>query len=97
MSHAAEALESLLALDQGSVVAEQRALWDKATGLKGSRIVLFGAGYLGRFTLHGLAKAGIRPLAFADNAKDLWDTEIDGIRVLSPMVRQRAIATLPFS
>jgi FkbM family methyltransferase len=84
VSAAADALESLLALDMTSVVAEQRSLWDRATGAKGARIVLFGAGYLGRFTLSGLGKAGVRPLAIADNAKHLWSTEIDGIPVLSP-------------
>jgi FkbM family methyltransferase len=81
---AAEALESLLALDPQAVVAEQRALWDRATGAKSERLVLFGAGPLGRYTLQGLAKAGIRPIAIADNAAHLWNTKVDGIDVLSP-------------
>lgn len=84
MSVAAEALESLLALDPETVVADQRGLWDRATGARGKRIVLFGAGHLGRYTLRGLARAGIRPVAIADNAAHLWNTEIDGIEVLSP-------------
>jgi FkbM family methyltransferase len=84
MSTAAEALESILDLDPEAVAAEQRALWSRATGSKGSRIVLFGAGALGRYTLRGLVRAGIRPLAIADNAKALWHTVVDGIEVLSP-------------
>jgi FkbM family methyltransferase len=81
-----EALESLLALDPEVVVAEQRTLWDRATAAKGARIVLFGAGRLGHYTVGGLAKAGIRPLAIADNAMHLWDTQVHGIPVLSPDV-----------
>ena len=84
MSASSETLESLLALDVDTVVADQRAQWGRATGAKGARIVLFGAGHLGRYTLGGLAKAGIRPVAIADNAPHLHGTEIDGIEVLSP-------------
>jgi FkbM family methyltransferase len=84
VSPSSETLESLLALDPDVVVAEQRAQWDRATGTKGERIVLFGAGHLGRYTLAGLAKAGIRPVAIADNAPHLHGSHIDGIAVLSP-------------
>jgi FkbM family methyltransferase len=86
VSPPAEALESLLALDPDAVVAEQRGLWDRVTGAKGARIVLFGAGRLGHYTVGGLAKVGIRPLAIADNARHLWDTHVAGIPVLSPDV-----------
>jgi len=81
---AAEALESLLALDPEAVIADQRAHWDRATGTRGSRIVVFGAGRLGRYTIDGLARAGIRPVAIADNARHLWGTQVDGIPVLAP-------------
>lgn len=84
MKSAAEALHSLLTLDPEAVEVEQRSLWTRATGAKRERIVVFGAGYLGRFMVRGLAKAGIRPLAMTDNAKHLWNTEVDGILVLSP-------------
>lgn len=47
-------------------------------------IILFGASHLGKYVLQGLEEAGIRPIAFADNNQQLWDTELDGIRVLSP-------------
>jgi FkbM family methyltransferase len=45
--------------------------------------VLFGAGRLGRTTLAGLRRAGVKPLAFADNNPKLWGTEFEGFRVYS--------------
>ena len=47
-------------------------------------IVLFGAGGLGRKTLAILRSAGQEPLAFADNKRSLWGSEIEGIPVLEP-------------
>jgi FkbM family methyltransferase len=49
-------------------------------------IVLFGAGNLGRKALAGLIELGIKPLAFADNNSKNWNTEIEGIPVLSPEI-----------
>jgi FkbM family methyltransferase len=80
----ADALASLLALDCEAVVAQQREQWPRAAGAKGSQIVVFGAGTLGRYVLEGLARAGVRPSAIADNASDRHGTQIDGIDVLSP-------------
>jgi FkbM family methyltransferase len=50
------------------------------------RLILFGAGALGRLVLQGLKQAGIRPIAFADNNQRLWNAEIDGVPVLSPSI-----------
>jgi FkbM family methyltransferase len=50
----------------------------------GERIVLYGAGRLGRKVAAALRKKGIYPVAFADNDSRLQGTEVDGIRVLSP-------------
>jgi len=47
-------------------------------------LVLFGAGPLGKSTLAGLRRAGIEPLAFADNNPRLWGKDIDGLKVFSP-------------
>ena len=47
-------------------------------------IVLFGAGRIGRKTLIGLRKASIEPIAFVDNDARLWNTSVDGVKVLSP-------------
>jgi FkbM family methyltransferase len=52
------------------------------------QIVLFGAGALGKITLSRLQRAGVEPLAFADNNSKLWGTRIDGIEVFS---REEAI------
>ena len=62
---------------------EQRAFDDLAGHVRGS-IVLFGAGGLGRRVLAGLRTYGVEPLAFADNNPDLWESDVDGLHVLSP-------------
>jgi FkbM family methyltransferase len=64
---------------------EKRSFADFA-GENQDRLILFGASHLGRYVLHGLDKAGIRPIAFADNNQQLWQTEVEGIPVLSPSV-----------
>lgn len=58
--------------------------FDRIVGDLSSRIVLFGAGGLGRRTLAGLRSVGVFPLAFSDNQQDLWGRMVDGIEVLSP-------------
>ncbi len=56
------------------------------------RIVLFGAGSLGRKTLNGLRRLGVSPVAFCDNDQALWNKSVDGLRVLPP-----ALAALSFA
>jgi FkbM family methyltransferase len=62
---------------------ERRTFTDFA-GPCGDSILLFGAGGLGRRCLAGLRRKGLEPLAFADSNQLLWNTEVDGLRVLSP-------------
>jgi FkbM family methyltransferase len=50
----------------------------------GKTLVLFGAGPLGKNTLAGLRRAGVEPLAFADNNPQLWGKDVDGLKVLPP-------------
>jgi len=57
-----------------------------------ARLVIFGAGGLGRKIARGLSNMGHSPLAFCDNNPRLWNTEIEGIRVLSV---NDAIAVFP--
>jgi len=45
--------------------------------------VLFGAGSIGRLTLAGLRKAGVEPVAFADNNRELWGKSVEGVPVFS--------------
>jgi hypothetical protein len=57
-----------------------------------TRLVIFGAGGLGRKIARVLSNMGHTPLAFCDNNPHLWNTEINGIKVLSV---NDAIAAFP--
>jgi len=50
----------------------------------GGRIVLFGAGSLGRKVLAALRRRHVEPLAFADNNAQLAGTLVDGVPVIPP-------------
>src|SRR5215472_17831660 len=78
-------LEDLLSEDVASVRVRERSMFDQILAKVNGRIVLFGAGSLGRSALRCLERDGIRPLAFCDNNKAIWDTEIEGIPVVSPV------------
>ena len=54
--------ESLEAVRQ-----RERRAFAEIAGQNQDRVILFGASHLGRYVLHGLERAGIRPIAFADN------------------------------
>ena len=77
-------LNELLGESLESILNRERTTFDHLTKPFGDRIVLFGAGGLGRKTLLGLRKIGIEPLAFADNEPKLWNTTIERIKVFSP-------------
>jgi FkbM family methyltransferase len=78
-------LETQLRAEDASAVArDERALFDKLAGGPDADLILFGAGNLGRQTAAGLTRAGIRPLALADNERSLQGTHVDGLPVLSP-------------
>ncbi len=66
------------------VRAREQNTFDDIAGPFGKRLILFGAGPLGRGISSGLRRAGVEPLAFADNNQKLWGTDILGLRVLSP-------------
>jgi FkbM family methyltransferase len=67
-----------------AVRARERSTFDNLAGPYEEKLVLFGAGPLGRGVLAGLRKAGVEPLAFADNNRNLWGSELMGLPVLSP-------------
>jgi len=48
------------------------------------RIVILGAGRLGRKVLRGISDTGLKAVAFADNNPKMWGQTIDGLPVLSP-------------
>lgn len=79
-----EQLETLLREDLGAAKERERNAFDRLLAEANGRIVLFGAGNLGRKALRCLRSAGIEPLAFADNNQARWGGDVDGLRVLSP-------------
>jgi FkbM family methyltransferase len=79
-------LESLLSEPVASVLEKERTAFDCELAKSEGRLVLVGAGNLGRRALSCLRSAGITPLAFTDNGRDLWGTEVDNVPILSPEV-----------
>ena len=77
-------LVKLLAESEQSAAARAERAFDELAGSLASRLVLYGAGNLGRRTLHGLRTLNIEPLAFSDRNPELWGTDIDGVRVIAP-------------
>jgi FkbM family methyltransferase len=77
-------LDELLSEDIASAQRREREAFDELASPYEDRLVLFGAGNLGRHMLVVLREAGVEPLAFADNNAGLWGQEIEGVRVLSP-------------
>jgi FkbM family methyltransferase len=62
----------------------ERAAFDAISSPNDKRIVLFGAGGLGRLTASHLRAEGLEPLAFADNDPSKLGSRLDGVLVLSP-------------
>ena len=80
-----EEVESLLQESSDAAVARERNEFDRITQSYSDKIVLFGAGGMGRRMLAGLRRVGIPPVAFADNNPATQGKNIDGIPVLSPV------------
>ena len=74
----------LLSEDTASVHRREQHAFDDLLAAVHSRIVLFGAGNLGRKALRCLRSIGVEPLAFADNNSALWGSTADGTAVLAP-------------
>jgi FkbM family methyltransferase len=77
-------LEDLLSEGVEKARKREKASFDEMTGSKTASLVLFGAGNLGRRTLTGMRKAGIEPLCFVDNNRDMWGKSVSGVLVLRP-------------
>jgi FkbM family methyltransferase len=87
-------LDALLSRDSEATRNFEAAAFDTVS--QGRKIVLMGAGNLGRRTAVGLRDQGIEPLAFADNDPGKQGTIVEGLPVLSPPVaaarfRERAV------
>jgi FkbM family methyltransferase len=83
MITAREQLDSLLRETPPAARIRQQAAFDQAA-LGRHRIVIFGAGRLGRMVFQGLAGTDLSVVAFADNNPRTWGTMVCGIPVLSP-------------
>src|SRR5208283_2914568 len=77
-------LDRLLSEPLSSVRDRENSTFDKLLATCGHRLVLFGAGNLGRRILQCLRSIGVDPLAFADNNQSKWGSSVDGVAVLSP-------------
>jgi FkbM family methyltransferase len=77
-------LDALLDTDLAAVRLRECSYYDQLSGGHGARMVLFGAGGLGREILRGLRALGQEPLAFTDNNRRLWGRQVDELAVLSP-------------
>lgn len=79
----ADRLGLLLSESPIAAAERERTAFDRLAHPFSERIVLFGAGGLGRRTLAKLRGIGLQPLAFADNNPALWETSVDGVPVYS--------------
>ncbi len=77
-------LEELLAEPLASVRSRENSALERLLASTNGRVVLFGAGNLGRRALSCLQRIGISPLAFSDNNSRLWNSMIDGCPVVCP-------------
>lgn len=84
IKHLSDQLEKLLQKDGDELTLRATTAFEKQATPFEKAIILFGAGNLGLRTLNGLRKIGIEPLAFTDNNSKIWDSNIDGVQVLSP-------------
>jgi FkbM family methyltransferase len=76
-------LDELLSESVSAARARERSTFDRMIGPFGKRLVLSGAGNLGRKILNALRQEGIEPLAFVDNNPKLWGSSVEGLTVLS--------------
>jgi FkbM family methyltransferase len=86
MNEYLQTFESFLSEPVATVREREQTAFDSELAKCEGRLVLVGAGNFGRAALSCLRSAGIAPLAFADNARALWGTEVDNVPVLSPEV-----------
>jgi FkbM family methyltransferase len=76
-------LDGLLAESPASARNREQETFDRAIDPFGRRLVLSGAGNLGRKAAAVMRRHGITPVAFVDNNPELWGTTIDGVPVHS--------------
>ncbi len=67
-----------------SVKDREANSFDRLANPFSRKLILFGAGDLGKATARGLREAGNPPLFFADNNPRLWGSTFEGVEVLPP-------------
>jgi FkbM family methyltransferase len=77
-------LDDLLATEPAAALEKVAAPTRELLRAAGNRLVLTGAGPLGLAAAQLARKAGLTPVAFADNNKQKQGTEISGLPVMSP-------------
>src|ERR1039458_537906 len=77
-------LDRVLSQPLSFVRDREKSAFDELLAGCGNRLVLFGAGNLGRKVLQCVRSIGVEPLAFADNSRFKWGSYVDGVSVLSP-------------
>jgi len=82
-------LQQIEAEPSESVRAREQSAFDEIAGPFRERLVLVGAGPLGKIVLSGLRQAGLEPLSFADNNPKLWGRQVSGLPVISPSEASR--------
>jgi FkbM family methyltransferase len=82
-------LEQLLQETPAAAAARAAQAFDRAASPFEGRIVIYGAGQLGRRMLRGLRANGSDALAFVDRNPASWTTAIDGLPVYAPQEAAR--------
>lgn len=79
-----ERLLRLLAEPLADAELRERSEFDRRVGARESRLLLFGAGNIGRRALSVLRRFGREPLGFIDNNPALWNRRVADLEVFSP-------------
>lgn len=67
---------------------------DKLSIYNENKVILFGAGNVGKQVYARLKSAGIRIFLFCDNSQEKWNTKMDGISIVPP--ERLAALSVPF-
>ncbi|MFZ0394767.1 MAG: FkbM family methyltransferase [Terracidiphilus sp.] len=79
-----QSLQEMLEEPVEAVKHRERCTLDALLASRDNRVVLFGAGGLGKRAITQLKSVGIVPLAISDNRQSLWGEVLDGLAILSP-------------